>query len=387
MRNIVLLSEIFPPVHGGSGRWFYELYNRITDIKLWVVTNGHVSRDLPYFPHTVVERDLCSSEWGIISLRGICFYCREILNLLRVCRSNNITQVQAGRVLHEGLIGAIVSRFLRLEFIVFVHGEDIKTTATSREQDLLAKFVFRSATRIICNSHNSAAILGELGYEQGRPVSVIHPGADIDTFIPQTKSLDFREAYKLQNKRILLTVGRLQTRKGQDHMISAMPELLTSYPDLHYVIVGSGDDEQKLRHSITELNLSDSVSMFCDCSDEELVQFYQQCDLFILPNRDYGQDIEGFGMVLVEAQAAGKVVITGNSGGTRETLLPNETGFVINCDTPSDIIAELSPILADDQHEKLNSMSEHTRRFVKANFSWEVHTKKFFSIVFEKGAL
>ena len=107
MRNIVLLSEIFPPVHGGSGRWFYELYKRISDIKLWIVTNRDISRELPCFPHTIVERDLSSSEWGIISFRGICFYCREILYLLHLCRSNNITQVQAGRVLHEGLIGAV----------------------------------------------------------------------------------------------------------------------------------------------------------------------------------------------------------------------------------------------------------------------------------------
>ena len=106
-----------------------------------------------------------------------------------------------------------------------------------------------------------------------------------------------------------------------------------------------------------------------------------------LPNRDYGQDIEGFGMVLVEAQSAGKVVITGNSGGTRETLLPNKTGFVINCDTPSNIVSELIPILADDQHANLREMSEQTRSFVKANFSWEVHAKKFLNIVFEKSAL
>ena len=73
-------------------------------------------------------------------------------------------------------------------------------------------------------------------------------------YLFQTNSPDFRETFKLQNKRILLTVGRLQTRKGQDHMIAAMPELLSFYPNLHYVIVGSGDDEQKLRDSITELN-------------------------------------------------------------------------------------------------------------------------------------
>ncbi len=387
MRNTVILSEIFPPVHGGSGRWFYELYKRITHINLWVVTHNGVIRDLPDFTHTVVERPLSSTQWGIASLEGLRFYIREITHMLRLCRRQKITQIQAGRVLHEGFIGAVVSRILGIEFVVFVHGEDIKTTATSREQDLLAKFVFRSASLIICNSHNSASILRELGYEQSRPVSVVHPGADVNTFIPQAPCQQFRETYKLQNKRILLTVGRLQTRKGQDYMIAAMPELLKVYPDLHYVIVGGGDDQQNLQDSITALQLNDSVSMFCDCSDAELVQFYQQCDLFILPNRDNGQDIEGFGMVLVEAQASGKVVIAGNSGGTRETLQPNSTGFIIDCDSPEQIVAQLTPILADEQREQLAKMSEQTRAFAKDNFSWEVHAKKFAQIVFNERAM
>ena len=119
--NIVLLSEIFPPVHGGSGRWFYELYKRISDIKLWIVTNRDVSRDLPGFPHKV-ERDLPTVLNGVLSVYEGYVFIRDIkFVILAFVVANNITQEsfppKHGRVLHEGLIGAIVSRFPDLSLL------------------------------------------------------------------------------------------------------------------------------------------------------------------------------------------------------------------------------------------------------------------------------
>ena len=174
-------------------------------------------------------------------------------------------------------------------------------------------------------------------------------------------------------KRVLLTVGRLQRRKGQDHLLAAMPELLKTYPDLFYAIVGRGECEAELRSFIDSSGLSSSAAVYTDLNDEALIKSYQQCDIFILPNRTIESDIEGFGMVLVEAQACGRPVIAGNSGGTAETMIIGKTGEIIDCSSPQSIVKGMLPILQDSSFEHFGkSAVEH----VKTSFDWDAHVKK-----------
>jgi phosphatidylinositol alpha-1,6-mannosyltransferase len=105
-----------------------------------------------------------------------------------------------------------------------------------------------------------------------------------------------------------------------------------------------------------------------EISDEQMIQCYQQCDVFILPNRTIGQDIEGFGMVLVEAQSCGKAVIAGDSGGTKETMLDGQTGYVIDATSVSTISAKVCAMLDDD--DTLQSMGIAAREHVVANLDW-----------------
>jgi phosphatidylinositol alpha-1,6-mannosyltransferase len=102
-----------------------------------------------------------------------------------------------------------------------------------------------------------------------------------------------------------------------------------------------------------------------------MAAMYQQCDVFILPNRTIGGDIEGFGMVLLEAQACGKYVVAGNSGGTKETMRVGETGFVIDCSSPDAIVDGFSMVM-----QKLPSLTMSPSEFVKSTFSWDVHVEK-----------
>jgi phosphatidylinositol alpha-1,6-mannosyltransferase len=105
-----------------------------------------------------------------------------------------------------------------------------------------------------------------------------------------------------------------------------------------------------------------------EISDEQMIQCYQQCDLFILPNRTIGQDIEGFGMVLVEAQSCGKAVIAGDSGGTKETMIENETGIIIDATIESNISNALLTLFNDTN--KLEKMGENARQHVLDNLDW-----------------
>ena len=87
-------------------------------------------------------------------------------------------------------------------------------------------------------------------------------------------------------------------------------------PDILYAIIGAGEELEELERLVEREGLARHVAFLGECNDRDLIAAYQQCDLFVLPNRQVGRDIEGFGMVLLEAQACGKPVIAGASGGT-----------------------------------------------------------------------
>jgi phosphatidylinositol alpha-1,6-mannosyltransferase len=151
-------------------------------------------------------------------------------------------------------------------------------------------------------------------------------------------------------------------------MMKAMPQLLQQHPELLYCIVGDGDERSSLTELVHQLGLTSHVQFRHECSDEELVQCYQQCDLFVLPNREINGDIEGFGMVLLEAQACGKPVIAGNSGGTAETMIPGSTGHLVDCQTEDELIQIISHMLDDPSRREV--MGAEAQKWVSGKFDW-----------------
>src|SRR4051812_23261492 len=130
-------------------------------------------------------------------------------------------------------------------------------------------------------------------------------------------------------------------------MIRSIPEVLKRVPNLLYSVVGEGWERRYLQGLVAELGVENAVQFRGVPEDRELVYCYQQCDLFVLPNRQVGWDFEGFGIVLLEAQACGKPVIAGTSGGTAETLTAGKTGELLSAETPEMLAAVCSALLDD----------------------------------------
>lgn len=382
MKKILLLTENFPPIEGGSGRWFWELYSRLPKKNVIILThdipggdNFDVTHDL-----NVTRTFMSSKEWGIRSKTGIKFYWRMLFEVRKLVKAHNIDEIHCGRVIHEGVIALLAKKLFGVPFLCFVHGEDVETAATSREQAWLVKRVCKDARVLICNSFNSQRLVKELGFAPTEKCEVIHPGVDVSRFFPAPPDHAFLQNMGWAGKTVMLTVGRLQQRKGQDYLIRAMPELLKTKPNLFYAIVGRGECESALRNSVSELGLDSYVKIYTDLDDDTLIKCYQQCDCFVLPNRTIENDIEGFGMVLVEAQACGKPVVAGNSGGTVETMIQGETGLIIDCSAPGILAKELAPILSEDDFWHYgNSGMEH----VHQSLNWETHVKRAKKILFE----
>ena len=375
MKKTLLLTENFPPKEGGSGRWFWELYSRLPNDKVLIVAN-----DTPEgreFDKTheldIVRIELESTEWGLASTKGLGFYWETIRKVLKLVKEHGIEEVHCGRVIPEGVIARALKLLAGARYNCFVHGEDVETAATSREHSLLVKNVCKNASMLICNSENTANIVHKLGFDSGSKCEVLHPGVDTSRFEVAAPDTSFRQQMGWSGKRVLLTVGRLQRRKGQDFLIKSMPALLKEFPDLFYAVVGRGECYDELISLVDQHKLHDNVCVYPDMDDEALIKCYQQCDIFILPNRTIDNDIEGFGMVLVEAQVCGKPVIAGDSGGTRETMNIGKTGHIIDCSSTENLLNGLSPIL---RNREIVDGEVDIADYAKNRFNWDQHVAK-----------
>jgi phosphatidyl-myo-inositol dimannoside synthase len=355
--RIVLLAEAFPPIVGGSARWFWEAYQRVTSSEVCILTDDCPGgREFDATHELNVRRiPLSLSESGTFWLRGMRGYAGIVRRLLAVHRESPLTMLHCARTITEGWAGWLFSKLTGVPYLVFVHGEDVNYTPgissfglmSSRQHRWMARRVLRGAHRLLANSENSRRILETVWSVPPERIRVVHPGFDAQRFVPAEPSEQVRAALGWSGRQVLLTVGRLQLRKGHDMLIRALPELRRTHPHILYAIAGSGEELSRLRDLAAELNVADSVQFLTQVADDQLVQMYQQCDLFVLPNRTVGHDIEGFGMVLVEAQACGKPVIAGDSGGTRETMRVPETGRIVRCEGGPELAATIRELLDD----------------------------------------
>ena len=147
-------------------------------------------------------------------------------------------------------------------------------------------------------------------------------------------------------------------------LLKALPDIKKKYQNILYAIIGDGQEREYLISLIKKYSLQHHVQILSNVSDEEMIRCYQQCTVFILPNRTVGKDIEGFG---------GKAVLAGDSGGTAETMIIGKTGYVIDCTAPLPLANKVIEMLSNS--EKLHKMGEHARLHAINHLDWNIHVK------------
>jgi phosphatidylinositol alpha-1,6-mannosyltransferase len=258
---------------------------------------------------------------------------------------------------------------LGLPYLCYVHGEDVGTAVNSREHRMLVARVLKGAKCCIANSQNSARLLREQWNVPEARVHVLNPGVDTNYFVPSQRDPEVRQRLGWHDRKVVLTVGRLQQRKGHDMLIRALPTIRDGVPNVLYAIVGEGEELQSLESLAGECGVQKEIQFLGNLGDSDLLCCYQQCDLFALPNREINGDIEGFGMVLVEAQACGKPVLAGRSGGTVETMNVGATGEVVPCESPAPLADAVTRLLLDDAGRA--EMGRRARQHVVERFDWD----------------
>lgn len=371
MTKTLVVARVFPPAIGGSGQWMYGLYSRMPPGE-YVIAAGE-SEDGESFDRThqlpIYRLPLDLKSWGAVGWRSSSDYLGIYRRLRKIQSLEQISRVHAACVLPEGLLAWMLSRRQEMPYLVYVHGEELNVLRKSRELTWLARRVFGGAAIIVANSHNTAGLLSDGWNAAADRIRVMHPGIDTREFCPASRNQEARRRLRWGDRPVVLCVGRLQRRKGQDLLIRCLPRVRERIPDVLCAIVGDGEDAELLEQLVQQHGLRENVAFHGQLAGYELRQAYQQCDVFALPNREVGGDIEGFGIVLLEAQACGKPVIAGNSGGTRETIRPGETGELVDSVAPDELSTKLVRLLMDD--ERRRSMGVAARAWTVEHFSWQ----------------
>ncbi|CCG03031.1 glycosyltransferase family 4 protein [Blastococcus saxobsidens] len=198
----------------------------------------------------------------------------------------------------------------------------------------------------------------------------LSPGVDVDRFTPDVDGAAVRRRWGLGEAPVVVCVSRLVARKGQDVLVAGWSRVLASHPGARLLLVGGGPAEASLRRAVTARGLQDSVVLTGPVGHDELPQHYAAGDVFAMPcrTRRGGLDVEGLGMVFLEAAACGRPVVAGTSGGAPEAVQDGVTGHVVDPRSPGAVADALSGLL--DDRERARAMGEAGRAWVEARWSW-----------------
>jgi phosphatidylinositol alpha-1,6-mannosyltransferase len=198
----------------------------------------------------------------------------------------------------------------------------------------------------------------------------LSPGVDVDVFTPRADGAAVRARYGLGDAPVVVCVSRLVPRKGQDVLLAAWPRVLSRHPGARLLLVGGGPSEGALRSAVAARGLGESVVLTGGVPAPELPEHYAAGDVFAMPcrTRRAGLDVEGLGMVYLEAAACGRPVVAGTSGGAPETVQEGVTGHVVDPRSPAAVAEVLSGLL--DDPARARAMGAAGRRWVEERWSW-----------------
>jgi len=237
----------------------------------------------------------------------------------------------------------------------------------------------RRALRRIGRSNDVVTFVSQ--YARHRIASALGPTAALEYLPPGVRTTTFRpdelagrrirDAYDLDDARVLLCVSRLVARKGQDNLIRALPAVRARIPDVVLMIVGDGPRAPRLRRLAARLGVRDRVLFTGGVPWSELPAHYAAADVFAMPcrTRGSGLDVEGLGIVFLEAQASELPVIAGRSGGAPETVRPDRTGVVVDGRQVEQIADAAVALLADADRRR--HWGAAGRAWVQSSWNWD----------------
>lgn len=237
----------------------------------------------------------------------------------------------------------------------------------------------RQVLRLIGESTDAVTYVSEYTRRRfaaafGPSARLVHQpgGVDTETFRPDPlRRRAIRQRYGLENRDVIVCLSRLVPRKGQDALIRAMPAIIRRAPDAVLVVVGGGPYRKSLESLARRHGVTDHVVFTGRVPSEEIVDHHRMADVFAMPcrTRGGGLDVEGLGIVYLEASACGVPVVAGRSGGAPETVLDERTGLVVDGTSDAEIVDAVAGLLTD--RPRASAMGVRGRNWVLDRWRWE----------------
>jgi len=381
--KILVLTDYFLPHAGGSREYYYNLYRHFAEFGNTQVTIAtkkvpgweEFDRRVVSDSFRIFRRFKPLSTWRLRELpKGLGAFLQAVWHVFK----EKPAILHAGDLYPAGVIALILKQVAGLPYLAYCHGEDIALTDRYKYQPHVRDRIYRGADAVVANAEFSRKSLLRIGVSESRIVKIT-PGVDLERFSPRPAREDLIDKWNLRGKKVVLTVARLISRKGHDLVLRAIACLKRELPDAVYLIVGRGPEEQKLQNLAVELGIMDSVRFAGHVPEELLPDCYNLCDVFAMLNREEADgDLEGFGMVFLEANATGKPVIGGRSGGTADAIEEGKTGFLVDADRLDELTAMLRMLLTDANLRR--RLGDAGRDRVQCEFQWRDRARKLHDV-------
>ena len=371
--RILIYTHEFLPWGGGVATYNYELASGLSELGHEVVVLAPYYSDKDSvsdkeLPFSVVRMSLpigsvMQLDRNVSRLPGSTY---RFLTTLRRYHPDRVLVTQA--TAHES--AALARLLYRFRFTLTVYGTEIywhfpRGRIGSWPKRHLMRWFFRKAESIICISRSTEDLLLQKASGLKKKTFVVYPGINPDVSSFPRRSQDLVERLKLSGQKIILTVARLSSGKGQDTVIKALPRVLERVPNAKYVIVGDGPERPELETLVENMRLRNSVLFVGHAERDDVESYFEMCDVFVMLSRKGNK--EGFGLVYLEAWAHKKPVVGGNTGGVREVIEDGKTGFLVDATDTESAAKSISRILKNE--DLAGSLGRAGRTKVENEFS------------------
>lgn len=372
MRRTLLVTNDFPPRIGGIQSYVHELARRLDPDSLVVLASDYpgaveFDADQAFAVHRHAAKTL-------LPTRAVTAHAAELID------RNQITAVWFGAAAPLALMTPRLRQRGIRQAVASTHGHEIGWSMLPGPRQMLRRignttdavtFVSRYARRRI------AAALGPRA-----ALEAVSPGVDADLFRPDPAArAEIRRRYGLGSAPVVVCVSRLVARKGQDLLISAWPDVIHRHPQARLLIVGDGPYAARLRHMAAASPARAAITFTGSVPHTDLPSYYQAGDVFAMPcrTRGGGLDVEGLGIVFLEASACGLPVIAGDSGGAPETVQAEQTGLVVDGRDQAALLAAIDRLLADPGLAQ--RWGAAGRAWVRSQWTWQASADRLAALL------
>lgn len=368
--NFLLATLEYPPFKGGVANYYA---NMVSNWPGWIMVLTIACDKNPLKEKNVIRRQLLTKKIKPAWLPAV-FY------IWRTISQKKIDHVLVGQILPIGTATLFCSKFLNIKYSVFLHGMDLCFALKKKRKRKLAIKILTNADFVICaNSYVKGIATDIMPEKESQKITVVNPGVSDIPSPPRKQEIeDLKNKHGLQNSLILFSIGRVVERKGFDKAIEAMPAILKEENNVVYVIAGAGPDEDLIQDQIKKLepNIQKKIITLGEITDIEKWRWLDLCDIFLMPSRNINGDLEGFGIVYLEANLAGKPVIGGEAGGVKDAISHGMNGYLTDPNDPENIAETVIFLL---KNQKLREkMGQAGRQRALNEFNWKKQAEKIY---------